>query len=177
MWRWIAELAWNRYKSFSLRGNCDGLATQLGCRSIDYLVRCNTRRGRGTRGGPRKRYKDHTKATLKQCSIPSDTLEAVATDRAQWCTACEAGLVTYYQKPLAVAEARREQRIWPPSPAAAFICNIYDRACKLRIDLSSHERMLQRARHRPQWHSSQQYRGTGRGERNSGVIVDYDGLL
>ena len=46
------------------------------------------------RGGPCKRYRDHIKATLKLCNIPSDSLQAVATDRAQWRTACEADLVT-----------------------------------------------------------------------------------
>ena len=51
LWRQIEELTWNRFKSFSLRGSCGRLATQLGCRSIDYLVRYYTvtlRRGRGT---------------------------------------------------------------------------------------------------------------------------------
>ena len=66
--------------------------------------------GHRTRGGQRKRYKDVLKATLKSYSIPHNTWEATATDRALWRSTCHYGLRYYEEKK---CDALMDQRMRP----------------------------------------------------------------
>ena len=50
--------------------------------------------GRRHPGGPRKRYKDHLKTTLKKCGIEPTTIENAAADRRAWRSTCRNGLDT-----------------------------------------------------------------------------------
>ena len=87
--------------------------------------------GHRTRGGQRKRYKDVLKATLKSCSIPHNTWEATATDRALCRSTCHSGLRDYGEKRCDALRDKRMRRkaIQPSSNIDTFLCHVCGRLC------------------------------------------------
>ena len=101
-------------------------------------------------GGQKKRYKDHTKITLKKCGINPNCLEQKANDRAGWRNACRVGL-SKLESDLShqrnERRSKRHQRRAEVVQAAPFQCQICDRTFTARIGLISHTRWHQRNNH------------------------------
>ena len=103
-------------------------------------------------GGPRKRYKDCIRHTLKQCNINAQTWEMDCLDRAAWRGMIKKGTS---QLDEAAASSRREKRrkikgrataisSSSSSSSSTYACNICGRPCLSRIGLLSHTRSHQR---------------------------------
>ena len=95
------------------------------------------------RGGPRKRYKDHIKATLKNCNIEPSNLETLAADRVQWRSVCGAGFEAYQNVINEAAEAKRERHHQVAYPINIYSCETCGKLCGSRIGLHSHRRTHQ----------------------------------
>ena len=103
--------------------------------------------GSRTQGGQRKRYKDHTKLSLKKCGIDPGSLERKATNRVEWKRACKIGL-NKIEDDLSnkrdERRIRRHERRPVPDPAATLQCQTCNRTFSARIGLISHMRWHQR---------------------------------
>ena len=105
--------------------------------------------GERSQGGQKKRYKDSLKASLKDFSIPPESWEQVAQDRAQWRYLIRKGADNYEAKRTSEAERKRTERksraIQPPlDPAlSGLTCSICNRQFRARIGLISHQRTHQ----------------------------------
>ena len=96
-------------------------------------------------GGPKKRFSDHIKTTLKKCHISPSDLEALATDRDIWSVTCESGLHTFAQDLTAAADARRQRRhLTAASASSGPQCTICARVCASAFGLRSHLRVHNR---------------------------------
>ena len=97
-------------------------------------------------GGPKKRYKDYTKQTLKKCGINSSRLEAQAQDRPHWRHACTSGVKKIEEDLSKQRDARRRRRHAPTRAPAqqALICHLCNRTFSARIGLISHTKWHQR---------------------------------
>ena len=99
-------------------------------------------------GGPKKRYKDQTKANLKKCNLNPGTLENTASDRTQWRNKTKSGVNTLehnwrihrHQKRLQ-RHARQDDDVVPDP---ALTCQACGKVCKSRIGLLSHTNAHQR---------------------------------
>lgn len=99
--------------------------------------------GRRHSGGPRKRFKDHLKTSLKKCNIEPKDIETYATDHQKWRSLCQNGteqLTTHLNN---IAEEKRRRRHAPQQADGNFPCPTCGRVCKSRIGLSSHRRTHQ----------------------------------
>ena len=63
-----------------------------------------------TGNGPKKRFKDHLKKTLKSFEILPSNIEREATDRAGWRAACAAGATRFEDQRTQSRETRRARR-------------------------------------------------------------------
>lgn len=94
-------------------------------------------------GGPKKRFKDHMKTTLKKCAFNPSNLEVLASNRKRWQTMCHTGsewLTTDFNR---AAEQRRLRRHAPQNAGGNFPCNACGRICKSGIGLTSHQKVHQ----------------------------------
>ena len=66
--------------------------------------------GKRSHGGQEKRYKDTLKATLKDFSIPTESWEQIAQDRAKWRGLIRRCASEYEAKRISEAEQKRAQR-------------------------------------------------------------------
>ena len=101
-------------------------------------------------GGQKKRYKDHTKITLKKCGINPNSLEQEANDRAGWRNACRVGLSkleTDLSNQRDKRRTKRHQRRAEVAQEAPFQCQACERSFTSRIGLNSHTRWHQRQNH------------------------------
>lgn len=151
---------WHRvpHTDIRSRANIDPLETILSQRQLRWLghtIRMPANRlprkilyselAEGTRkaGGPKKRYKDHIKTTLKKCAITPSNLEELATDKIGWRNICHAGSERITENFNRAAEQRRLRRHNPQNAGGNFPCNVCGRICKSRIGLNSHLRVHQ----------------------------------
>jgi len=67
-------------------------------------------RGSRSRGGPKKRFSDHVKVTLKKCHIPAEQLETLAADRGPRGAASADGLDSYMSEFNQAADDRHMHR-------------------------------------------------------------------
>ena len=128
------------------------LFTQRQLRWVSHVIRMSEQRlprqifygeladGGRHRGGSRKRYKDHIKATVKNCDIEPSNLETLAADRVQWRSVCGAGLEAYQNGINKTAEARWERHHQVTSPINIYPCKTCGKLCGSRIGLHSHRR-------------------------------------
>jgi len=94
-------------------------------------------------GGPKRRFKDHMKTTLKKCAFNPSNLEVLASNRKSWQTMCRTGserLTTDFNR---AAEQRRLRRHALQNAGGNFPCNACGRICKSRIGLTSHQKVHQ----------------------------------
>lgn len=102
--------------------------------------------GTRLRGGPKKRYKDQLKKTLKNFLLRPDDLEVMVQDRTQWRTVCLEGAGSFEAERNRLREERRRRRheghnqLMDPE----LQCPDCGRQCGSRIGLYSH-----RQTHRP----------------------------
>ena len=96
--------------------------------------------------GPKKRYKDHIKKTMKNFDMRPGDLEAKSLDRTAWRSMCRKG-AAYFQRSCAdqreLRRARRHQvrdltHVGDSCPM--FRCPVCERQCRSRIGLHSHMR-------------------------------------
>ena len=101
----------------------------------------------GTRntGGPKKRYKDHIKRTMKKFGLDPGRLETLTGDRAQWRRSVHDG-ATHFESERTrerIERSRRRHARLPPAPnipAPNLACPECGRICGSRIGLQSHLR-------------------------------------
>ena len=100
--------------------------------------------------GPKKRFKDHLKKTLKSFEILPSNLEREATNRTGWRGACSAGATRFEDQRTQSRETRRARRHDARDRAhttttdhASLTCPECGRRCLSRIGLFSHMRVHQ----------------------------------
>ena len=101
--------------------------------------------------GPKKRFKDHLKKTMKSFEILPNSLESEAKDRAGWRAACTAGATHFEDQRTQSRQARRARRhaardrtqTTTASDHASLTCPECGRVCLSRIGLFSHMRVHQ----------------------------------
>ena len=97
--------------------------------------------GQRSAGGPKRRYKDQLKTTLKRCGIQHTQLESSAMDRSLWRRMCQTGLQSFEEKRSTERERKRQERKMANAANAmtntVFICPYCYRLCS-RIGLHSH---------------------------------------
>lgn len=101
--------------------------------------------GQRLQGGPKKRYRDQVKKTLKQFNIIPDSLEIAAADRAGWRAECHRGAEYFEQERSRRRDdqrQRRHERAHHPllQQAPDLQCPECGRRCGSRIGLHSHRR-------------------------------------
>ena len=105
--------------------------------------------GQRNQGGPMKRHKYQAKTTLKKCGIEPATLEATASDRQAWRSACKQGLTHLEESIHEAREERRQRRhnrIINPPNNPGLQCHLCGKVCAAPVGLRSHLR----------WHGRQQ---------------------
>ena len=106
--------------------------------------------GNRSAGGPKKRFKDHSKDLLKKCNIQPTILEHVAADRPLWRATSHQGLdhlESTLNRRRAELRARRHQQVQEiPPPNGGHPCRDCGKICASRIGLHSHMRWHQRQR-------------------------------
>ena len=96
--------------------------------------------------GPKKRYKDHIKKTMKNFGMRSEDLEADAADRSLWRSKCHQGAETFHSNWAQRREIRRARRHHvrdlPIEEEPGLVCQYpgCGRQCRSRIGLHSHMR-------------------------------------
>ena len=113
----------------------------------DQTLYSQIHNGSRIKGGQRKRYKDHTKATLKRCDINPGSLERKASNRTEWKSACKTGLIKMeddLSNQRAERRNRRHERRADIEPPTAHVCQTCNRTFTARIGLFSHMRWHQR---------------------------------
>lgn len=104
------------------------------------------RNGQTSHGGQKKRYKDTIKPSLKDFSIPTESWEQIAQDRAKWRGLIRKGASEYEAKRIREAEQKRTQRKAraKASPtelsSSSLCCSICKSQLRARIGLISHLR-------------------------------------
>lgn len=104
--------------------------------------------GNRPRGGPKKRFKDHMKRTMKSFNINPNELEHAAANRNGWRTECHRGAAHFETERTRRRNERRQRRheathqpLLPPT--LDFQCPDCGRRCGSRIGLHSHRRTHQ----------------------------------
>ena len=96
--------------------------------------------------GPKKRYKDHIKKTMKNFGMRPEDLEADSADRSQWRAKCYQGATVFQSSWAEMRELRRARRHQvrdlPHEDQAGLVCQYpgCGRQCRSRIGLHSHMR-------------------------------------
>ena len=102
------------------------------------------REGERSVGGQKKRHKDHVKTILRKCEINPDSLETLASNRLEWRTVCQRGVLCLEENRLEAMRRKRERRHQatnaPSSQQEEFTCEQCGRVCRSRIGLHSHMR-------------------------------------
>ena len=116
--------------------------------------------------GPKKRYKDQLKRSLKSFDLNPSKFEEDALNRTEWRASCFRGLSHFEIARANKRELRRQKRhevrlADPPEDDQRFRCPECTRVCRSRIGLYSHRRT---------------HRMTTAGRGGSHDIVDNDGL-
>jgi len=96
-----------------------------------------------TPGGPKKRFKDTLKASLKAFSINASTWEQAAQNRSEWRAALHNGAEAYEAERIATAVKKRQARKLSSEPCplpATIPCPKCKRTFRARIGLTSHLR-------------------------------------
>ena len=108
--------------------------------------------GNRKQGGPKKRFKDQLKATLKNCSMDPRQLEIVAAERSEWRSLCHQGVQHFETQRTRRRVEQRERRHEPagglPADIADWTCEECGRRCASRIGLHSHRAAHARRRER-----------------------------
>ena len=93
--------------------------------------------------GPKKRYKDRLKKTIRDFGMLPDNFESEADDRAGWRAACSQGASYFEEERSRLREAKRARRREPRENHSLgdqnWVCHC-GRRCKSRIGLFSHQR-------------------------------------
>lgn len=93
-------------------------------------------------GGPKKRYKDMTKTTLKRCLMQPSHLEILANDRSTWRAKTKQGVAAIEQARINQRALKRERRHAatdaPAAPNPQWTCQTCGKMCRSRIGLVSH---------------------------------------
>jgi len=90
-------------------------------------------------GGQKQRFSDNMKLILKCCHIPSEQLEALASDRQMWRDTCDSGLATFLAEYESAAENRRVRRHQATTVIfSGYRCPDCNRSCASAIGLYSH---------------------------------------
>ena len=93
--------------------------------------------GQRRQGGPKKRFKDQAKVTLKKCRIQPSNLETLAADRTAWRTSISRGIATLEQDRTAKLTLKRQQRHarqnTPALPNPHLTCRICGKDISLRL--------------------------------------------
>lgn len=95
-------------------------------------------------GGPKLRYKDQLKQTLKRCNIQPSDLESAAADRPLWRSLCHEGVSQLEERRTQQRTLRRQRRhqrtvpVPPQPPDPGLTCPDCGRICGSRIGLHSH---------------------------------------
>ena len=95
--------------------------------------------------GPKKRYKDQLKQSLRNFNVNPDKFEEDTLDRTKWRSTCFEGLRHFEATRATEREVRRQQRhasrqVPPPEDGPQFQCPECGRVCRSRIGLFSHRR-------------------------------------
>lgn len=110
--------------------------------SEDRLPRQVLYEGPRRPGGPKRRYKDQIKTSLKKCNIRPEHLETLATERATWRSKISKGVMILEQERIAQRTLKRQQRHVRrealADPAQILTCQICGKDCGSRIGLTSH---------------------------------------
>ena len=89
----------------------------------------------------KKRFSDSMKLILQCCHIPSEKLEALASDRQIWRDTCDSGLATYFAEYASAAENRRVRRHQPATVTfSGYRCPDCNRSCAPAVGLYSYRR-------------------------------------
>ena len=92
-----------------------------------------------------KRYRDESQRVLRACNIRKQHLEATATDRKTWRSACMVGLKSHEASRLQWLQERRKKRkeknTVPSTQSSNHICSDCGRDCNSPIGLFSHRRV------------------------------------
>ena len=100
--------------------------------------------GQRLAGGPKKRYKDQLKTSLRKCNIRPEDLEATAADRVLWRQHCQDGTRMLEEERTAKREQRRlrrnSTRDASATTTATYPCPTCNKVCGSRIGLYSHQR-------------------------------------
>ena len=105
-----------------------------------------SKKGKRSQGGQKKRYKDTLKASLKDFNIPNKSWEQAAQDRTKWRCLINKGASQFEAKRICEAERKRKERKarakGPSSDSAQaeFTCSICNRQFRAKIGLNSHQR-------------------------------------
>ena len=103
--------------------------------------------GSRTSGGPKRRFKDQAKQTLRNFNINPDHLETMAADRAGWRSVCHQGASHFEAERTRRRNERRlrrhERELQPAILAQYHECPECGRRCGSRIGLYSHRRTHQ----------------------------------
>ena len=90
-------------------------------------------------GGPKRRYKDQAKTSLKKCNIAPDNLELLASDRTTWAAKVSKGVEALEQDRTAQRNLKRQQRharrAAPVDPDPQLTCPYCNKTCRARIGL------------------------------------------
>ena len=90
--------------------------------------------------GPKKRFKDHIKVTLKSCDMHPDNLESLAEDKVGWREVCAEGPEVFNVKYNAAAEERRARCHQSPAADEQYVCDECWRRSASQIELIDHHR-------------------------------------
>ena len=99
--------------------------------------------GKRSQGGPKKRFKDSFKKSLKDFQIDPGSWETKAQDRTAWRSSLRSGARTYEAACRRAAEQLREvrkARALGPQPEANILCPHCPRLFRAQIGLTSHLR-------------------------------------
>ena len=77
--------------------------------------------------------------TLNRCGIAPE-LEALAMDRADWCSSCKSAVEKFEIRRIQNLESKRDLCKSGPPPTSNFECQICHRMCRSRIGLLDHNK-------------------------------------
>ena len=105
-------------------------------------------------GGPKKRYKDSLKKSLRACHIDQHQWSTLALDRASWRHTIDGAVSTFEKNRCAEKEEKRRKRKnriadQVQSTEQSFPCSSCGRACRSKAGLISHQRACSRRGHPP----------------------------
>ena len=105
-------------------------------------------------GGPKKKYKDCLKKSLRACHIDLDQWSTLASNRETWRHTVTGAVSAFERNRRAVKEEKRRKRknrnaTQAQQPEQSFPCSSCGRACRSKAGLTSHQRACSRRGHPP----------------------------